>query len=568
MLLQCLKSLEAQELPKKQFEVIVVNDGSTDNTAEVLQEFKHQTKLNFRFYNRLNSGPAITRNFGISKAQAPWVVFLDDDCVAPKGWLQAYRQEIETTHEPYLSGFGGRVTALYPQKKVSDFFEASGLTRQNLFRPGSNERLLNAVITANVCFKKEVLLEVGGFDERMPFPGGEDLMLSQIIGECGYKIKYIAKAFVWHEDKNSWEATFKTAHNYGRGEYLRLKAGMLDVPPNFNQVLPYIIGYHQKVIGTSSKTSLLRRWEYRRRVAQFFKKLSEGFMNTKAQFKEVKEGLLSVKENYQRPPRVAILVQVDDFEDAKRANQLFGLKEYRVKSNLEWHILFSQKQIELPWPQEQAPQHCYLYQGKGAYNQAVSRINRHKPIQAVCTVPKGTLVFPSYLHLFHQRQSSFTEPILFLSAQADGAGIEANWQGSGRALYLDRVLENIQLPCFTCHPLLLKPLQQSSISIDQAFYQPLMEAFYQEYRLVWGHVKCFQSAQKIFILPEELTEIFPLAVRLLYLNQRKALADYRYSKILPALLGLKIRLFKLAHLKSKKDGASLSPKTLSKVHSH
>ena len=76
---ECVKSVLKQDF--KNFEIIVVNDGSNDSTAETAK------KAGAKVFSKMNQGPAIARNFGAQKATGKILVFMDDDCIAEKNWL-------------------------------------------------------------------------------------------------------------------------------------------------------------------------------------------------------------------------------------------------------------------------------------------------------------------------------------------------------------------------------------------------------------------------------------------------------------------------------------------------
>lgn len=187
-----LESLIAQSYPKDGYEVIVVDDGSTDNTGEVVKEFRRKFKK-FRYFKQENRGPAAARNIGIKNSRGEIIAFTDDDCIVPRDWLD----RLVATYErfPDVVGVGGYIEAREDILKKNIFaqyesYEARviyGLGREVIFggadTPGMG--------TANVSFKKQVLEEVGGFDEFFRSAAGEDMDLKKRIGEKGYKFVYI-----------------------------------------------------------------------------------------------------------------------------------------------------------------------------------------------------------------------------------------------------------------------------------------------------------------------------------------------------------------------------------------
>ena len=88
MLKECLESLFNQTYPKERYEIIVVNDGSTDGTEEVLNEYAKKAPCAFKWFTQQNKGPCVARNLGVKNARGEIICFIDDDCVAEKKWIE------------------------------------------------------------------------------------------------------------------------------------------------------------------------------------------------------------------------------------------------------------------------------------------------------------------------------------------------------------------------------------------------------------------------------------------------------------------------------------------------
>jgi GT2 family glycosyltransferase len=181
-----LASLEAQTLAANTFEVIVVGD-ENDPGAEVVAEFSQHGSLNVRFTSVPDDpwhgrSPALKRNFGAELAQAEWIAFIDDDCVADPHWLEA---AVPYFSNPRLGGVEGR--------KVIPETRPPTLTYRGLLRftlPGGYQ-------TANMFYRRAVFAEVGGFDTGFPFYL-EDTDLAWSVLDRGYEIPHAADAVVEH----------------------------------------------------------------------------------------------------------------------------------------------------------------------------------------------------------------------------------------------------------------------------------------------------------------------------------------------------------------------------------
>ncbi|MBU2505306.1 MAG: glycosyltransferase family 2 protein, partial [Bacteroidetes bacterium] len=84
---ELLISLALQTIPRSDFEIIIVDDGSTDNTESIVSKFVSETKLNLRFLKQDHKGPGEARNLGMDHAFGNYLIFIDSDCIADKDWL-------------------------------------------------------------------------------------------------------------------------------------------------------------------------------------------------------------------------------------------------------------------------------------------------------------------------------------------------------------------------------------------------------------------------------------------------------------------------------------------------
>jgi glycosyltransferase involved in cell wall biosynthesis len=94
-----LLSLQKQTIPQSQFEVLIINDGSTDNTVNVVQQAQN---TNIRIVNKTHTGLSATRNTGINNATAPIVAIIDADCAASPHWIEEIIKE--TKHHDIVTG--------------------------------------------------------------------------------------------------------------------------------------------------------------------------------------------------------------------------------------------------------------------------------------------------------------------------------------------------------------------------------------------------------------------------------------------------------------------------------
>ncbi|MCP4688439.1 MAG: glycosyltransferase [Desulfobacterales bacterium] len=183
----CLEALEKQTFPRDRYEIIVVDDGSRDDTALAAGRF------NVRCRRQENKGPAAARNNGVSMARGDIVLFTDDDCAPDKNWITEMASALESEEVVGVKGAyktaQGALWARFAQAEFND--------RYRLLR---KKKYIDVVDTHAAGYKKEVFLAMGGFDESFPVPNNEDVDLSYRMSVRGYKMVFNPNAVVWHAD--------------------------------------------------------------------------------------------------------------------------------------------------------------------------------------------------------------------------------------------------------------------------------------------------------------------------------------------------------------------------------
>lgn len=218
-LTECLRALEDQTLPEDEFEVLVINDGSSDATAATVERFGRSTRLRLRGIDQSNQGPAAARNLGIAQAKADLVAFIDDDCCPDAAWLEELMAALPG--EPRCAGVGGSVRRRR-DSTVSRFIDHVG-TLAHLQRDGR----VHYLVTANALFRRAALEEIRGFDTHFTWPGGEDPDLGDRLRPRGYSLAVTRGAVVRHRHRDTLGGLFCTYVRYGRGEAARVKLGRL-----------------------------------------------------------------------------------------------------------------------------------------------------------------------------------------------------------------------------------------------------------------------------------------------------------------------------------------------------
>ena len=169
-------------------ELIIIDDGSTDNTKEIVKSFKviKYIKIN-------NSGPAIARNTGAKIAKNDIIIFIDSDCIAQKDWL---KEMILPFKKKKILGVQGAYKT--NQESIIARFEQIDIEYRYIgLKTASNKGMLDWIGSYSAAFKRREFLKLGGFDENFPIASGEDPEFSFRLAKIG-KLIFNEKAIVYH----------------------------------------------------------------------------------------------------------------------------------------------------------------------------------------------------------------------------------------------------------------------------------------------------------------------------------------------------------------------------------
>jgi GT2 family glycosyltransferase len=201
----CLRGLRGVEYPD--FEVIVVNDGSTDSTPEIVRRF------GFRLISTDNGGLGTARNIGLQAATGEIVAYLDDDARPDPHWLHYLALAFE---DGRFAGIGG--PNLPPAESgavASCVADAPGGPTHVLVSDCEAEHIPGC----NMAFRKTALEEVGGFDPQFRV-AGDDVDICWRLRAAGQDLGFSPAAFVWHQPRGSVGGYWRQQRGYGRAEAL------------------------------------------------------------------------------------------------------------------------------------------------------------------------------------------------------------------------------------------------------------------------------------------------------------------------------------------------------------
>lgn len=203
-LVKAIKSLLNQSISKSLYEILIIDNCSTDATAEIVRNFSTEHKLRYYYEPRL--GLSHARNTGWCNAKGKYVAYLDDDAVADEVWLEKAIEAFEKMI-PMPGCVGGRVTGIWEASRpewLSDEL-VTGLTVLDWSDEPQQIYDLNQkwLAGANIAFSIEVLKKIGGFVPCLDRVGnnllsGGDVFLQKQIVKAGYSCVYYPDMSVWH----------------------------------------------------------------------------------------------------------------------------------------------------------------------------------------------------------------------------------------------------------------------------------------------------------------------------------------------------------------------------------
>lgn len=205
----CLNSIFSVNWKKENLEVIVVDDGSDDETPEIAE------KLGAKVVRREKSGgPSAARNAGAEIAQGDILAFIDSDCTVDDTWLLDLIPYIMT---PGIGALGGFVASYYNTTALDKYEEAMSslsMGRRLLYEANTEGNFY--VPTCNMLVKKEIYKSVGCLNPEMHL--GEDVDLCWRIRNAGFGLLYVTTGRAWHKHRNVLFKMLKRRLQYGTSE--------------------------------------------------------------------------------------------------------------------------------------------------------------------------------------------------------------------------------------------------------------------------------------------------------------------------------------------------------------
>ncbi len=200
-----MESLEAQT--SKDFEVVIVEDGSTERCEEAV---RRHPGVRSKYFYKENEGRSIARNYGMERAEGDFFIFFDSDCVIPPDYFATLARELDRNPVDCFGGPDAAHESFTSTQKAINYAMTSLLTTGGI-RGGKVSLEKFTPRTFNMGFSREVYNKVGGFREMF----SEDIDMSTRIRSAGFSMALIRPAYVYHKRRVDFKKFFRQVHVFG-----------------------------------------------------------------------------------------------------------------------------------------------------------------------------------------------------------------------------------------------------------------------------------------------------------------------------------------------------------------
>jgi len=212
----CINSLKKQDYPKDGYEIIVVDNNSKDNTAEVIKK----QQVIYILEDKIQTSYA-ARNRGIRESRGDILAFTDSDCIADKKWITS---GVAALKNKKIGGVGGKVVAFNPVNYIEIYQAEKDIFGQEKFLRETNRLKRNGrIVTCNAFYKKELFKKVGLFEPALISGGDHDFSI-RVQKDTDYLLQYEPKAIIYHKHRTNLKSFWKQYYKYGLGRIYLAKA--------------------------------------------------------------------------------------------------------------------------------------------------------------------------------------------------------------------------------------------------------------------------------------------------------------------------------------------------------
>lgn len=252
----CIEKLKAMAFPQDKYEVIIIDNGSSDGTYELLQKLVSELDDKaFRLIQCLTPGSYAARNEGLKFAHGEFVAFTDSDCLVSENWLQSLLNSWRAQSGSVV--IAGKVSFFSDTTKST---EQSALDFENMFSMKQDQNAKNGkCITANLFCTMELLKTHDGFNEKLK--SGGDVEFSQRVVNAGGEIVYSEDAEVFHPSRNKEELLIKRKRVVGGTWDAELSKASI------GRKLRFCVGLVKMFLGRTKKTFMNTSFSFKRKVS-------------------------------------------------------------------------------------------------------------------------------------------------------------------------------------------------------------------------------------------------------------------------------------------------------------
>ena len=208
-LLASFESLRADQI---KYELIIVDDGSTDGTRDFLEKYIQKSRLPLKFACQENKGPGAARNTGMATARGDFFIFIDSDCSVPAHWLEQIDQVL---NDEQADAYGGPDTYRddFPALlKAINYTMTSFITTGGL-RGRKGKKLAKFYPRSfNMGISRKLWEKIGGFGSLRH---GQDIEFSNRILSSNAKVSFIQEAYVYHKRRTNIRRFYRQVYNWG-----------------------------------------------------------------------------------------------------------------------------------------------------------------------------------------------------------------------------------------------------------------------------------------------------------------------------------------------------------------
>ncbi len=203
----------------RDFELILVDNGSTDNSIKMIKDFVEKSDLDVKLVYESLRGPSFARNKGLDYAKGEIIAFTDADCVPHPDWLKEILNALQN-----VDAVAGKIRGFRAQNLIQKFLNLFFLTTPDkdklFYKPKKFE---GGFPTSNFSVKKSVFERIGKFDVSFAKNFGDDFDFVFRFYKAGYKLRYTTKALVYHIHRDNFFSMWKQAFRIGLSHALLLK---------------------------------------------------------------------------------------------------------------------------------------------------------------------------------------------------------------------------------------------------------------------------------------------------------------------------------------------------------